>query len=84
MEVWITDFRNNTSAYFDQVFFQKEEIILTRRNHRVKIVNIDNDNWTKDFEVFTDEDDKNMDEAIKSEQVRSKLIKLSELISRKF
>lgn len=60
MEVWITDFRNNTSAYFDKVFFQEEEIILTRRNHRVKIVKID-------------EDEENFDNAIKSDFIRNKL-----------
>lgn len=59
MEVWITEFRNNSSAYFDQVFFQKEEIVLTRRGHRVKIVNID-------------EDEENFDNAVKSDFIRNK------------
>ena len=95
MEVWITDFRNNSSAYFDKVFFQDEEIILKRRSHRVKIVRIDDDIDVKNndaknndnienWEAFTDKDDKIMDEAIRSEFVRNKLKKLSNLISKKF
>jgi len=59
MEVWITDFRNNTSAYFDEVFFWKEEIILTRRNHKIKIISID-------------EDEEDFDNAVKSDFIRNK------------
>jgi len=71
MEVWITEFRNNASAYFDKAFFEEEEIILTRRNHRVKITKIEDD--VKNWEVFTDEDDKNFDDAIRSDFIRNKL-----------
>jgi hypothetical protein len=42
------------------------------------------DDNIKNLESFTDEDDRIMDEAVRSEFVRNKLKKLSKLISKKF